>query len=323
MTLVTAFRAVFTRDGSPPRHARFLLAGLTVFTTAVMTSCADHVEREPAVAVASAATFTEDALRQWQMPLDDYLRFEPELHDYVESLLVGECLLQEGYEWPVPGRSSDFSWPANFNQIGHRLFDRTIAEQWGYHDAPAPDPQWAHALEAFSAFASTYTPSPGFSRDYDSCLRSAQYSYTSTTFADDYNFVVNLKNDALDAAHDDEGVRAAVVQWKACVQDVLPGVDNPRSVLSDQTRAARFGLWGAERSRTAASEEKRVAVVDATCQESSGYSRALYVAQELNERTALTANKVELDRIREAGSDHAEALLEMFGRLAPAPGSTL
>lgn len=310
-------------DGSRPRRGWLLLAALLVLATTALTSCTDDVEDAPGSDTAPTATPVDAVPAQWPMPLDDYLRFEPELHDYVESLLVGECVIQAGYEWPVPGRSTDFSWPANFNQVGHRLFDPTIAERWGYHDAPAPDPQWLVALNAFSAFARTYSPSPAFSGEYDGCLRMAQSSHTSPTFADDYNFVVNLKNDALEAAHADQSVRSTVVQWEACVEDVLPGVDDPRAVLSDQARATRFGLWGVQRSLTATSEEKRVAAVDATCQVTSGYARALYDAQERNERAAIAANEVELDRIREAGTEHAQALMDLFDQLAPSPGSTL
>lgn len=317
--------AVAAQRGSAritPRRSRIACC-LIVLSPVLLWTLVGCTDSEARSGAAPTEPPSKADIDKWVMPLDTYIEFSPELHDYVEGLLVGECLIEAGYEWPVPGRAPDFSWPANYNEVGHRLFDVGIAERFGYHDAPATDPQWVLAQESFVLYTQSYAPSPDFSDTYDGCLRSAQAEHTSPRFADDYNTVASLKNDAYEAAKSDPRVVATLDDWSECVAGVLPGVSDPLSVLSDQSRAEKFGLWGDTRTQVPSLDERTVAVKDAECQVSSGYAAAFYGAQWDREFEASKLNEVELARIKSDGAEHARHLIDLFTQYAPPAGETL
>ncbi|WP_431791592.1 hypothetical protein [Microbacterium paraoxydans] len=310
---MTTVEAPLQRAAPVVLLAALLAAGL--FTSGCTAE--PSVETAPTPKSIAEADSLIDGMAEWAMPLDEYFTFAPELHDYVESLLVGECLNGSGYDWPVPVRDGAFAWPANFNVVGHRLFDRSIAERWGYHDAPAPDEKWVTDQEGFRAYAARYSSDAVFGRAYDDCLTKTQQSETPPRFVEGYNFIAVLKAEAFEEAASDPRVTETHQDWAECVSGVLPGVDKPSAVLEDRARAERFGLWGPTRTAGASTSERETAVKDAECRESSGYTTALYETQRERERLKIDEHVEELDKIADEGRQHEKRLRELFQELAP------
>lgn len=176
----------------------------------------------------------------WTMPLDQYVYTTDFAlgSDYAENLLVSPCMERKGYSFPVPFLNLDALHGPSFNDVGARLFNLELAQQYGYHVAPNPDPgaqEWRHII------ATSPRMSDAEFAVFTECLADARKQVhllpQSAQAASTYS------NDAMSRATTDSGVVAAARAWKKCMRPTgisdLP--DTPREMPS-ASLSRQFGL---------------------------------------------------------------------------------
>ncbi|KHK97630.1 hypothetical protein LK09_10485 [Microbacterium mangrovi] len=249
------------------------------------------------------------------MPLDEFIVDPTELGNYAEQLLMGKCLTKLGYQWDVPWQNIEFRSPANYNGIGLRLFDVEIAQKWGYHDAPKPDPESARRWEEFVDSTNSYESGPTFEKKFSSCLRKVR-DPRSLQVSDQANYVMGLKSQAIDVANTKPAVRESLKGWRKCLADqysfAVPAIpqDMPPKPLDKKFKSS---------GSVASAEEIELAVADAKCRDSSGWAAALYRAEWDAETTLVNENRDKLDRIRTEAVAFRKKMLAVVAANAPQP----
>ncbi|MBF0817632.1 hypothetical protein E4U02_14590 [Microbacterium paludicola] len=232
--------------------------------------------------------------------------------NYAEQLLLQRCLEPLGYPWPVPRQDVNEELPPTHNRVGHRLFDVDIARNWGYSFAAIATPN----VVAWDNFRSTVSRTDSAERNsaIEACLGEIRREYPPTP-ADDAPRVLSLVQKAAATAAKDADVRAASERWTTCMAPLsitdLPA--DPMAMPSDSVE--KTFLNSAIRPTP---DEVRIAVADAECMESSGYSDALYRAQKAAQLDILNEHRSELEQIRSNLSDRRTAVLEIISRHSPA-----
>lgn len=244
----------------------------------------------------------EKNLALWTMPLDQFVYTTDFAlaSDYAENLLVSPCMENAGFTFPVPWLNLEALHGPSFNDAGARLFTRELAEQYGYHVAPNPDPG---AAEWREIIASSPKMSDEEFATFTRCLTAArkqvhllpQWAQAASSYA----------NDAMARARQEGSVSAAGRKWRDCMRPLgvsdLP--DSPLDMPS-QSLAQRFGMNQDGGDPTITDKEIQVAVADMKCQESSGYRHALYDATWQHQVETLNANSDDLKRSFDAIRRH-------------------
>ena len=253
---------------------------------------------------------------QWVMPMDEFAVASPELGNYAEQLLVGKCLRGKGYEWDVPWQNTDFKWPDNYNEIGIKIFNVDTAKKWGYRIGSAADPDSSAKWTAFVQFADSYSPDSSFQGKFASCLQDVRDPDTMRD-ADQRDYVLGLKRQALEVADTQPAVREALASWTRCLLEEHNLVAAPSpDQMPTEAISASFSSKGSS-TGAPSSEEIAAAVADATCRESSGYSAARYAAEWDAEVDLVSQNREKLDRIRDEAVVHRDELLTVVAENAP------
>lgn len=254
----------------------------------------------------------------WTMPLDEFKVFNPSLSDYAEQLLIAKCLEQQGYEWPVPWRDTDFPQPETVNDTALKIFNSDIARRYGYHDAPIPNPDEVLAWTDFTAWTNTYEPDDEFRSRFEACAEDARDERTVTS-ADGLNYIASLEMQARDEISSKASVRDAAQAWQACLSDFvtfeLPR--DPWGEMPTPEMAREYGIYGSNPTDFATPDEISAAEADARCRDSSGYTEARYQAEWTAQEILVMNNRDKLDRIRTDAIDHAEALRTSIAENAP------
>jgi len=255
---------------------------------------------------------------QWAMPLDEFIAYSPHLGNYAEQLLLGKCLTAAGYQWPVPWRDPEFPPPWDMNRVLYRLFDRSIAERWGYHLSPERDERGAKAWLEFGELVNSRAPDPAFDAKFLECSDAVRDEDT-TRDVDALNYVNGLAVQAGQVAEQDPAVRAGVSAWRECVTaKVTFAVPDSTWEMPPPPLDEQFGITGPNKTATASAEEIAVAIADADCRESSGLSEARYEAEWDHQLKLVAENRDTLDRIRAEALVHKEKLLTIVAENAPA-----
>ncbi len=247
---------------------------------------------------------------RWVTPMDAYLP-SPEAQEsaYYASLLVEtHCLTNAGYPETVPFRDPARSWRSKtLNAAGVRLFTVEIASEFGYHEAPTElgnRAEWKRFL--YGAL------SPGADAALQSCRDDPSEAVPDVDRI--HNELVGFAMAADERAQQSKEVKAAAAAWRECMAPLgvadLP--DAPWDMPSP-TQYAEFGLEGDGGHNTdhASPEEIAVAVDDATCQKSTGFSNAYYEAVWAEEVKLLRENLPAFER----GRAEWKKALEVTARL--------
>jgi hypothetical protein len=236
-------------------------------------------------------------MNQWVLPLDNYIVGNTDASDYASGLLVEPCVEKAGYSWNEPYRDITAGNGASFNSADRRLFDPTIAKQWGYHFAPSPDTTLA-AANAFNAAANSIGPVEQTA--VTKCI--LQSRKTLPALSGSAQIGSNYASEAYDAAVSDAAVKSAATKWRTCM--VPAGIsdipDSPEDFPSASV-SARFGLGHLVLSSTppaVSSAEIKLATFDANCEESSGYLPTLYKSEWDHQVTLMSKNADALDRAK-------------------------
>ncbi len=277
-------------------------------------------------------------LTHWTMPLDEFQSASTDaLHDYATMLLGAECLAKNGVEYDVPWQPTDdesyLPAPTNFSSFPILTLD--IAREQGYR-APRSTGSlgtFNEQLEAREPFLLLRQTTPGFDTLWDSCLDDANAQLPGEKGEVDYeNTTGAWVNQSWETTQRDPSVREADSRWRECMIAVgyraLP--DGPLrgddEWMPTQALRAELGIpdryqpgdGGAENPLT--QEEIDLAVDDATCRESSGWTEAMYEAMWNAQEAIVQKNADELVRQRDAWTAERAELLEIIAAHAPEQG---
>ena len=243
----------------------------------------------------------EKNIDQWVNPLDQFVPKDFAVSGYATLLLNSRCMREAGYNWNPPWRDTNTSWGPSWNEAERRLFNVSLAKQYGYHEAPgtrSSSSEW----EAFNA--SIANTSDAEDAVFDACLKKTRKQL------DDPGPVINLAlsyiSTAVDEAHDNDEVIEAAKTWRKCMRPLgvydLP--DSPRDMPTSELMK-KFGVSnapgdGARAGNTASAEEIKLATADAECRVSSGYQQVSYGAEWDASVKLYRENADELERARAA-----------------------
>ena len=253
----------------------------------------------PAAAVVSAALAgcaTDAAQRtdldlpaknqsQWRLPLDQYMPPLLNVEYDAQQVFVHKCMAEAGHEWVVrldpPGTTTGESW----NAAGRKLFSVELGETFGYGNSgeiarsPEAEQAWLDGERSRRAVA-------------DQAPEAAESCFDqSTAVLDDepswqvYDLAMEIAGGASGDAQESPEVGEAASRWRECMAEVglpdLPAVpeEMPPASVDDGGGPAIDAPYSVGDEFDVSAEERRVAVADATCQDSSGYARALYDAE--------------------------------------------
>lgn len=271
---------------------------------------------------------------RWVMPLDEFeAPSRLDLTVYAENLLTAQCLGESGIEWPIPWQPTDDAdyLPPPSNPSGFPALTVEIAQESGYrgHFQPggwgsAVDRQ-ATAKELNGIAAST----PGFETVFNTCTKEARTTIPTSQVFDESNRVLGWANEARSTVSTASPVITADSAWRDCMKGLGYGSvpetplgedggmptqalrhevgipDDPPPAIDD---APRLPLTGAEIA---------LAVDDAGCRESSGWSKAVYEALWDAQVKVLTQHADELVRMRDEWVATRARLLKVIAEHAP------
>ncbi|WP_165310881.1 hypothetical protein [Microbacterium protaetiae] len=216
---------------------------------------------------------TEKDIARWALPFDGYSPTNAQTMAllYARSLVASRCMQRDNVPWVVPPMNPEYSQGESYNDYGFRLSSPALAKKWGFHQAPARN--------TFASNGLTYPGRPTDPQEgavYDRCFADAENAVPADARA-------ALHPPRIPSQDTTADVRAAAVRWHTCM---LPaGVsDLPDDPLDFPTSSliAEFGLDGDAAPgapETISMAERRLALKDAQCRESSGYLDALYGAE--------------------------------------------
>lgn len=252
----------------------------------------------------------------WKMPLDEFYVYSPDLDNYAEQLLIANCLVGQGYEWPVPWQDVDFRPSEDFNTVGFRLFTVELAKKWGYQLAPPENEDSARLWVDFTTTADSYFPDAKLDEALLGCREDVrEQDKSSFGNFDGQNYLAELAMQAEQVVLQDEDVAKATAAWRECL---APRVDFtlPQDPRTGMPPAAAEREWGSEEG-TASPKEIADAVADAKCRESSGLSAMAYERSWEEQEKLVTENRDKLDRIRADAVERKAKLLTIVAENAP------
>lgn len=260
----------------------------------------------------------------WVLPLDEYAEADGRIDNYAEQLLVRPCLAKAGYEWPVPWQDVSEPLPETMSTSGRKLFDERLAREWGYRNA-FRDSASARAWAAFQSQTSALNRDADFNAAMSACIATVRED--RPLLLDEQYFAHGLVVRAAQEAATTPDVVAAAADWRECMLPLgIPSLPDSPQEMPTQQLSDQFGLpqgidqTSAEEGSKPTAEEVTVAVADATCMESSGYSEALYDAEWALQEELISENRATLDRNRATlEARHRETLSLIAENAPPAP----
>lgn len=241
----------------------------------------------------------------WSLPSDKLHPRNLTIGDYAENKLQQACMQARSFNWPVPEDGDAPAGSPTANAQGRRLFHEQVARQYGYRfflTIPSGD----GAADRLN----TRTLTAPEEKASKICLAEARKRLPrpETTLE-----VYKLEQEAHYAARKDESVLEGTSTWRRCLRDQHGNVTDLPSWPPDMpglALRAKFGLDQPEASPRPSQAELRLAVADARCRASSGFTTALFRAERLQLERILTREKDDVQRIA-AQVDAYEARLKV------------
>jgi hypothetical protein len=262
---------------------------------------------------------------QWSLPLDRYLSPFPDPLSDARQVLLQDCYGKAGMDWKVaidrPGSRPGESW----NGVHRKLFDVDLAKKYGYGNSrevaqtPAETQAWLDADRHNRSVAENAGELA------QRCLDQASQALGESDSSSPFELAEELAFEAYDEAFSRDEVKKAVGKWHACMVDLgladlpaeptlmpPPSIDGQAGSGVDEVPVSGVG-------RDVPSSEVRVASVDATCRDSSGYAAALYQSEWELQAQAVADNADHLKRYRVQADEllaTADAILEEYAARA-------
>jgi hypothetical protein len=249
-------------------------------------------------------------ISRWVMPLDAFSSpLRDSLPTYAEDRWMETCLGKEGINWPILAQPTDETSamvpPANMS--GFPILTAEVAKQYGYSASRYPGRDQAHPDQSDKLNAIARA-TPGFDPLFGSCLKEIRKRLDTISVTDSMNRITMWQDEAMNAAYAEPSVKNAGAAWKKCL--VAAGYPITLSApvgdgewMPTQALGVSLGFFPAPPSTVApvpqegsigargdvsgggssgpaplTSAEVQLAVADATCRESSGWTAAMYQA---------------------------------------------
>lgn len=268
------------------------IAGLSV---SLLTACSTGASHEVELPAENQA--------RWTLPLDQYQRSIVDTTFEAQQILVQDCMRKRGYKWGVFVDSPDVRPGPSWNDVRRKLFDVELAEQFGYGTSrelartDAEEARW----RAIDTANSEVGRAAGAT--VDACFAESGRTLGTDGRTDPYSLAEQLAGNAYDDAVMAKEVLAAERKWRACMGPVgvadLP--ESPLMMPSGSISALRPSDDAPSpigRQTAVPTRERDVAVADARCRDSTGYSVALYEAEWHAQVDALRRRADDLRRYR-------------------------
>jgi hypothetical protein len=272
-------------------------------------------------AAGSTADLPQKNEARWRLPLDQYQRPLVDPVTDAEQLLIQSCMQEKGYSWSVLVTSVDGKPGESWNPVRRKLFDRELAKKYGYRNSnelafsAADAQQWTdfdRANRKVGASASTQV---------DTCLSAARRQIGVSGGRSPYDLAEQLASVAYSDALDSKDVHDAARAWQKCMADVgVPDLpESPTDMPPDSVSAPGGVDYGAAPNQpiTVSEEERRVAIADAGCRETTGYSEALYTSEWDAQASAMTSRADDLARYGAEAKKQQRAAEKVVANHAP------
>lgn len=292
----------------------------------------------PLAACAPQTTAAPDTAKQdmtkWVMPLDEYWTPATDgLSSYANNLLISECLGAEGIEWPIPWQPTDRAayMSAHANGSAFPALTVELARDDGYRtnfapgDFGAPTQEGVDAKRKLDGIAAS---TPGFQPLFDSCLEQSRRHIDESDAVGISNTILGWSHEATEKAMRSDAAKHPAAKWHDCLKDAGYPVDldsplGPGAGMPDQKLFDALGIPPRWQTGDGAPEnpltqaEKDLAVADATCRESSGWTAAMYEAMWDAQAEVVAGHADELVRMRDKGEALREKALKIIAEHAP------
>ncbi|BDZ49651.1 hypothetical protein GCM10025867_18920 [Frondihabitans sucicola] len=255
-------------------------------------------------------------MAQWALPLDAYQNDEGGNEAYAEQLLVGGCLESQGISWPVAYQPEQADGNGNTASNGRTLFSSDIAQRFGYHQARTIDlPGFEKAREIEEVPREL---SASEDEAFTQCLRQARQKMGTEDPLPQLSqeFAV----EPYDESERSAPVRAAAKKWVTCMKPLgISDLGSSPSEMPSDSLAKRFGLAGdGNTSPKPHSDEIAIAVKDASCRTSSGWTHVLYDTEYERQLPVVAKHADELNRLRIQIKARQERVHQVIADNAPA-----
>ncbi|MBS1908216.1 MAG: hypothetical protein JST33_17010 [Actinobacteria bacterium] len=279
--------------------------------TAPLAGCSTPSAVASANGTAAMPDLPEKDIAHWVMPLDEYSAASlVHLVNYAENRRMETCLSKEGFSWPIPVEPTDDTsylvFPRNMSAFPALTVD--IAKQYGYTalyiPGPTPDPRTSVKLNRIAE------STPGLDTTLLACRDESRKTFDGGKAGDIFNTVGMWFDQGTKQVPQDPAVKKASASWKKCITaagyDVstsapvgdgewMPthklgielGFYAPPPSMRPQPAEGPIRTYGdtevdpdADTSpRKPTPAEIDLAVADATCRDSSGWTNAYYAGQ--------------------------------------------
>lgn len=275
----------------------------TAVAVASLAGCSDSAPTSP-------VALPEKNIDQWVLPMDQYqLRWADQFREeYVQAQLAADCMQSAGYDLEVPWR--DLNGPVvrpNRNSVGRKIFTRDLAETYGYHAGPSPEPtigDWLAYGESLGDLSDEQQTALG------TCIERAHEELPPLSL--EANLAAGITFGAYEGALEDDEVKAAADRWRECMLP-LGITDLPTSPLDMPPASISTDVLDSPAEEPNVSPaEIAIATHDFDCRVSSGFREALYEAEWSRQVELLDQHLDELVRygqIFEERREHVNALL--------------
>ncbi len=246
----------------------------------------------------------------WSLPIDPY--FSVDFSDYqieAEQWLVRDCMAEGGWDYRV-GVDASAPLAETTSVSWARLFTPELAAKYGYRRAPDPRSPLENEIEAMGGGGLYSEEPPEFDQKLDECVGHArdelkqagapeERSETEQAVSGGYNVLFR------DAITDE--VHQAAARWRECMAPLgivdLP--EEPWTAGSMRLPPSLMNAWGWTSSfGKPSADEVRIAVHDANCRETSGWSEALYESQWDLAEKFVEDNKPALDALLQQHNEY-------------------
>ncbi|WP_156357233.1 hypothetical protein [Frigoribacterium sp. Leaf263] len=250
---------------------------------------------------------------RWLLPLDQYQWPLVDPVSDAEQVIVASCLSKVGYEWRVVPTEDGASPQESWSDAGRKLFSVELAEKYGYGNSPMLD-QAPARMDADRANRAVSQQHP---EAVDACFEEAA-PILGIVDGSAYDLAQQIGNLAYAEAEQAVEVRDAASDWRTCMKDAglpdLPDVPEEMPPASVDTGDDGDGIDAPFRTGDeldVPAEVRRVAVADATCRDSTGYTSTFYDAEWDAQVEAMGSRIDVLERFKQQAEEQ-RALAERY-----------
>ncbi|MGO4680504.1 hypothetical protein [Microbacterium sp. 2MCAF23] len=267
---------------------------------------------KPAGTTATAPTSDLPAkdIAHWGMPMDPYSSAVlVHLSNYTENRRMETCLSKDGFTWPIPVEPTDDASYLVFpkNKSSFPALTVEIAQQFGYTANYMPGIWLEDGHQTFTKLNRIAESSPGFEPVFRACLDESRKTFDVQRISDIYNTTSMWEYEESKGVPQDPEVKKAAASWKQCITaagydvSLSAPVGDEGEQMPTQKLGIELGFFAPPPSefptgggtygdtevdpdsdpgpRRSTPAEIELAVADATCRDSSGWTKAYYDAQ--------------------------------------------